>query len=259
MIPKIIGPLTGLTILVTRPAPQAAALCAEIARRGGSAVAFPAIAIEPLTCEAPQPATAHDLVVFVSVNAVAHGAHLVTKGPATRIAAIGKATAAALAERELPADIVPVAGFTSEDLLAHPDLALSSSARVLIVRGEGGRELLHETFLARGMAVQSLAVYRRVCPLVDEAARAQLETAWAEGGIDAVTVTSNETLANLSAMLTERGRELLRSTPLVVPSRRIMDAALQAGLHADVIVAGGADDASTIGAIALWHARARAS
>lgn len=257
MIPKIIPPLTGLTVLVTRPAPQAAVLCEEIARRGGTALAFPAIAIEPLTPDTALQTPVHDLVVFVSVNAVAHGAHLVTKDVTTRIAAIGKATAAALADRQLPADIVPAAGFTSEDLLTHPDLALSSTARILIVRGEGGRELMHETFAAQGMAVESMTVYRRVQPPIDEAKRAQLEAMWAEDGIDVVTVTSIETLVNLSAMLSERGRELLRSTPLVVPSRRIMDAALQAGLHADVLVAGGADDASMIGTLAAWHGRAR--
>ena len=137
MIPKIIPPLTDLTVLVTRPASQAATLCSLIEAQGGSAVAFPAIRIEPLVAAA---ADVVDLAVFVSVNAVAHGAHLIQKNPATRIAAIGRATAAALAAADLPASIVPAAGFDSETLLADPGLALASGSRVLIIHGDGGRE-----------------------------------------------------------------------------------------------------------------------
>ena len=147
VIPKVLPPLTDLTVLVTRPAAQCAVLCEEIVRQGGNAIAFPAVAIEPLAVQATVASVDYDLIVFVSVNAVEHGARHVTKGARTRIAAIGRATAAALAAAELAADIVPEAGFTSEALLAHPELQLTSGARVLIVRGAGGRELLKETFV----------------------------------------------------------------------------------------------------------------
>lgn len=255
MIPKVIPPLTGLTVLVTRPATQAVSLCEQIEARGGVAIGFPAIEIEPL---AALDAVAHDLVVFVSVNAVAHGVHCIQKGPTTRIAAIGKATAAALAQAQLPADLVPEAGFNSEALLAHPDLALSSGARVLIVHGAGGRELLRETFVAHGMTVETREVYRRVRPAVDEARRAEIEARWSDEGIDVVTLTSIETLHNLLAMLSEHGRELLRDTLLLVASKRIKDAAEAAGLRGSAILASGADDASMLGALAQWRTRAKA-
>jgi len=195
----------------------------------------------------------------VSVNAVAHGVRWIETGPTTRVAAIGKATAAALAQTSLPADIVPEAGFNSEALLAHPDLALASGARVLIVRGAGGRELLQESFAARGLIVETREVYQRVRPVVDEAIRNALEERWASEGIDVVTATSIETLHNLIEMLSERGRRLLRETALLVASRRIGEAAAQAGLNGTVIVANGADDASMIGALARWRTRARGS
>ncbi|HKS55227.1 MAG TPA: uroporphyrinogen-III synthase [Steroidobacteraceae bacterium] len=258
MIPKIVPPLTDLTVLVTRPAPQCAVLCEEIVRQGGSAIPFPAVEIEPIAMGAVAAPVDLDLIVFVSVNAVEHGAARVSKGERTRIAAIGRATAAALAAAELAADIVPDAGFTSEALLAHPQLQLASGARVLIVRGEGGRELLKETFVAQGMAVETLEVYRRMRPQVDAARVAEVEARWSDEGIDVVTVTSIETLENLQAMLTERGRQLLSSTTLLVPSRRIVAAAVGAGLRNDAIVAPGADDASMIGALAQWRMRARA-
>ena len=259
MIPKVVPPLTGLTVLVTRPAAQCAMLCAEIEGQGGSAIAFPAVEIEPVAVQAAAVAAAdYDLVVFVSVNAVEHGAQQVIKSARTRIAAIGRATAAALAAAELAADIVPEAGFNSEALLAHPELQLTSGARVLIVRGEGGRELLRDTFAEHGMVVETREVYRRVRPNVDAAKVAEVEARWSDEGIDVVTATSIETLQNLQALLTEQGRQLLSSTALLVPSRRIVAAAVSAGLRGDAIVAAGADDASMIGALAQWRMRARA-
>lgn len=256
MIPKVMPPLAELTVLVTRPASQAAGLCEQIQRHGAAAIAFPAVEIAPVTAEA---ARGHDLIVFVSINAVAHGAHLIEKGPTTRIAAIGKATAAALKETSLPADIVPEAGFNSEALLAHPDLTLSDGAKVLIVRGSGGRELMQETFAARGFVVETRDVYQRIRPSIDDATRDALETRWQNEGIDVVTATSIETLNNLLGMLSERGRALLRETTLLVASRRIAEAARAAGLNGTLIVANGADDASMIGALAQWRTRARAA
>jgi uroporphyrinogen-III synthase len=254
VIPKVMPPLAELTVLVTRPAAQAASLCEQITQRGGTAIAFPSVEIEAVAATA---ASGHDLVVFVSVNAVAHGVHLIEKGPTTRVAAIGKATAAALAQTSLPADIIPEGSFNSEALLAHPDLTLASGARVLIVRGAGGRELLQETFAARGLIVETREVYQRVKPVVDDAVRNALEQRWVNEGIDVVTATSIETLHNLLEMLSERGRQLLRETPLLVASRRIAEAAAASGLKGTVIVANGADDASMIGALARWRTRAR--
>jgi uroporphyrinogen-III synthase len=234
-------------------------LCAQIEGQGGSAIAFPAVEIEPVAVQAAAVAAAdYDLVVFVSVNAVEHGAQQVIKSARTRIAAIGRATAAALAAAELAADIVPEAGFNSEALLAHPELQLTSGARVLIVRGEGGRELLRDTFAEHGMVVETREVYRRVRPNVDAAKVAEVEARWSDEGIDVVTATSIETLQNLQALLTEHGRQLLSGTALLVPSRRIVAAAVSAGLRGEAIVAAGADDASMIGALAQWRMRARA-
>lgn len=254
MIPLVIPPLTGLSVLVTRPAAQALTLAASIEQCGGTALSFPAICIAPIEVRA---AAEHDLVVFVSVNAVAHGARCIEKRPGTRIAAIGKATASALSEAGLAVDLVPESGFNSEALLAHPELDLARSSRVLIVRGAGGRELLQETFAARGCTVSTLEVYERTLPTVDAAHRNAVEASWADGGVDVVTATSVETLQNLWALLSERGRELLRNTPLLAASKRIAAAAEEMRLNGELVLAGGADDASLIGTLAYWHGRAR--
>jgi uroporphyrinogen-III synthase len=247
-------PLSGLSVLVTRPQPQSEVLADRIRALGGEAFVLPAIQIKPI---AATPAGTYDLIVFVSVNAVEHGARLVVRGETTRVAAIGKTTAAALAAIDIAVDIVPDRGFTSEALLAHPQLTLQPGSRVLIVRGAGGRELLQQTFTTCGFGVETLDVYERVLPVIDASIRAELDARWVAGEIHAVTATSVETLANLKLLLTERSVELLRTTALIVPSPRVCEAAAEMGLTGECIVAAGADDSSIIGALSLWHARAR--
>lgn len=254
MIPKVIPPCTGLTVLVTRPAAQAESLCAHIEAAGATALRFPAIAIEPTACARAEP---FDLAVFVSVNAVAHGRHLLPSDGSSRVAAIGSATAAALREAGVRVDFVPQAEATSESLLSLPELMAGGIERVLIVRGAGGRELMRQTFEARGLQVQTREVYRRVRPTVEDTLRDSIEAHWLDPGIDVVTATSVETLRNLDAMLTECGRNLLRRSALLVASRRIWEAALQIGAGSEGIVAGGADDVSMMRALARWCARAR--
>jgi uroporphyrinogen-III synthase len=254
VIPRIIPPLTGLSILVTRPLPQAQALATSIANFGGEPIVFPAIAIEALSAAVPEP---HELIIFVSVNAVEHGATLVQRTAGMRIAAIGKATAAALAAANCPADIVPEASFTSEALLALPALQVATGQRALIVRGEGGRETLRETLTAQGLIVSTLEVYRRVRPLISQNAIEALEQRWSEDGIDAVTATSIATFTNLIEMLSDRGRELLNKTPLVAPTRRIVDAAMALGWNAEALLTVSADDAAILGTLARWQTRAR--
>jgi uroporphyrinogen-III synthase len=255
VIPYIVRPLTGLTVLVTRPQPQANELAAGIVRFGGEPIVFPTIAIEPI--EAVQNPETHDLVIFVSVHAVEHGARLIHETPTTRIAAIGKATAAALSALNLPADIVPDAGFTSESLLAHPDLQVTPGQRALIVRGAGGRDLLRDSLSERGLIVNTLEVYRRVQPNIAPETVTELHSRWIEHGVDVITATSLETFQNLTEMISDQTRTLLRKTSLVAPSQRIIDAARETGWNADGLVTGGADDASILGTIARWRARAR--
>lgn len=256
LIPKVIRPLTGLSVLVTRPVPQGELLCAAIRQLGGAALSFPTLEIEQLTACVSE---SYDLAIFVSVNAVQHGLALFAAQPNLRLAAIGRATAAALKQAGRPPHVVPEADFNSEALLAHPDLLNGEMRRAVIVRGEGGRELLHETLSDRGIEVHSCDVYRRVLPRVDPSALDALAQLWAEESIDAVTVTSIETLQNLWSLLPAELRTRLRSTPLLVASGRIAQAARELGLSGSFIDAHGADDASMLGALANWHSRGRAS
>jgi uroporphyrinogen-III synthase len=135
----------------------------------------------------------------------------------------------------------------SEALLALPQLQEVAGKRVVIVRGVGGRALLADTLAARGAVVHFMECYRRVRPQADAA---PLLARWQAGRIDAVTVTSAETLHNLAALLGEAGASLLAATPLFAPHEKIAEAARRFGIAHVIATPGG--DAGLVDGLINW-------
>jgi len=248
------GPLAGRTVLVTRPAQQAAALAQAIRAAGGEAFEFPALAIEAVPVEAltvplTQLAEA-DMAIFISPNAAQFGMTAIRASgclpPSTAVFAVGPGTARALQAQGVSAIITPD-GQDSEALLALPQLTELAGKRVVIVRGVGGRALLADTLVARGAQVAFLECYRRVQPQADAA---PLLACWQTGGIDAVTVTSAETLHNLATLLGETGAPLLLRTPLFAPHEKIAEAARRFGIAHVIATPGG--DAGLVDGLINW-------
>ena len=226
--------LQGLSVLVTRPAEQADALCELIEKAHGRPVRFPALEILPpadagAATDLLQRAAEADLLIFVSANAVRRAFPLLPDVlPAgLAIAAVGRATARALEEVGLEPTLVPTQRFDSEGLLSLPGLQQMAGKRVLIVRGEGGRELLRQALEERGAEVAYAEVYRRRCA---SRSTANLAASW-DRLVQAVTVTSVEILDCLWNLLDASGRERLRLTPLVVLSERIAARASELGCN----------------------------
>ena len=243
--------LSGRTVLVTRPAHQAAALVRTIQSAGGEAFVFPALEIEAVPVPDLSAALARlavaDIVIFISPNAAQFGMAAIRVLPAAiRIFAVGPGTARALQMQGVGGVVTPD-GQDSEALLALPQLQDVKDKRVVIVRGVGGRPLLAESLAARGAAVHYLECYRRVRPTADAA---PLRARWQAGGIDAVTVTSAETLHNLAALLGESGAPLLAATPLFAPHEKIAEAARRFGIARVIATPGG--DAGLVEGLINW-------
>ena len=246
--------LAGRTVLVTRPVPQAAALAQAIEEAGGAAFVFPALAIEALPADALATSLMElrdaDIAIFISPNAAQFGmATIHAEGglpAAVEVFAVGPGTARALQAQGVSGVVTPD-GQDSEALLALPQLQAVAGKRVVIVRGVGGRTLLADTLAARGAEVHFMECYRRVRPQADAA---PLLARWQAGGIDAVTVTSAETLDNLSVLLGEAGRPLLLHTPLFAPHEKIADAARRFGIAHVVATPGG--DAGLVEGLINW-------
>jgi uroporphyrinogen-III synthase len=249
--------LRGVTVLVTRPQGLGEDLVQAIESRGGEAILMPSISIEPVqpdTSELAELATlpAGGLVIFASRNAVAWGARYLPQ-PRPRVAAIGPSTANALAELGLTPDVRP-AGYTTEDMLAQPEFENLSGVRVFIIRGEGGRAALAAGLKERGARVRYLDVYRRVQAPLDPDRRQFILERWDAGEIHIFTATSGDIFHNLCGMLGAEGEALIRRTPLVTVSERVLQIAQDWGHAAERILAGGPDDLSLAEAIARWHA-----
>ena len=242
--------LRGVGVLVTRPAAQAAALIEAIELEGGRAIRFPVLQIEaraPRAIEAdlaalPEP----DIVIFASPNAVEHGlafAADVTTG------AIGPATASALQAGGRHVDICPADGYDSESLLAEALLENVSDKDVLIVRGNSGRKLLAEGLVERGATVNYLSVYDRKLAVIDPRILSEVESAWRDREIDAVTVMSVESLQNLITLLPEWCGKEMASMPLVTPAARVIKKALDLYPSSQPILASGPDADMMVAAI----------
>jgi uroporphyrinogen-III synthase len=224
-------PLKGKSIVVTRPAHQADAFARLIKEAGGRPIVFPAIEIRDV--KDPWAVTRlidrldhFDLAIFVSPNAVERAMKVISgrrKFPRRlQVATVGGASVRALERFGITGVVAPQGRYDSESLLELPELAAVKGRRVVIFRGEGGRELLGETLRERGATVEYAECYRRVRPELDPAPLLQ---AWSGKGIDAITVTSSEGLRNFADMIGPTGRERLLGTPLFVPHPRIAEAA----------------------------------
>ncbi len=222
--------LRGLGVLITRPEHQAGELKAAIEALDGATVALPVLRISNRPPDAlqaeidaqPQP----DIVVFVSANAVRAG-YAAFADRNARVAAIGPATAAAISAAGGTVDLIPDRGFESADLLQLADLKEVAGKSISIVRGQSGRELLAETLRHRGANVNYVSAYRRETRIPDRTETEHVERLWRDGGIDAVVVMSVATLDALLEVLPDSTRTLLRKTPLVAPSERVIQTALE--------------------------------
>lgn len=245
--------LSACSILVTRPQEQAESLCQMIEAVGGHAIRFPVIAIMPAKDVAGiqqliQRLADFDLAIFISANAVRFAMQQfpLQRPPDLKFAAIGKATASALAEYGVSVEISPDAAFNSESLLSMAPMQDLAGKKIILFKGEGGRQLLADTLIKRGAIVSEANVYRRTIPDVDSE---PLIHAWSNGEVNVVTVTSQEGLYNLDTMLGSKGQSLLQQTPMVVISERMLEVTSELGIHSPVIVAKHASDEAIVAAI----------
>lgn len=242
--------LHGITVLVTRPPARAVELIEAIRGAGGRVIAFPVIEIVPRNQTAVANDAASlpnaDIVIYVSQHAVEYGIPYVGKA---LIGVIGPATAAAVSAAGHTVDIAAEIGYDSESLLAQPALKDVAGKHIRVVRGDGGRELLADTLQQRGAAVSYLSVYERSRPAVSPELLAEVETAWRDGDIDAITVMSVETLENLTSSLPEQCAQQLSRTRLVTPAARVIKEVLDRYPGSKPILASGPQTADMLEAI----------
>lgn len=226
--------MTGWRLLLTRPAEDCVALAETLAGQGIFSSCLPLLDIVPLPVSAK---IRQAIAQLPSCNAV-----IVVSKPAARIAldlldgspsltmpwfSVGAATAQILRDYGLDVSF-PADGDDSEALLQLPRLRAAVSqpgAQVLILRGEGGRELLAERLRELGASVEYLELYRRDLPAYppNELSR-RIEAERLNG----LVVSSGQGFEHLRQMAGDAWPTIAQ-LPLFVPSPRVAELAGAAG------------------------------
>ncbi len=231
-------PLIGKRIGITRPVEQAATVIAQCLELGAQPVLLPTIQILPPADWNQVDAMLErlnefDWLIFTSVNGV-HGllrrlweaGHDLRRLATIKVAVIGTATAAALNDYHLRADLVPDS-FRAEALAE----ALSphvSGKRILWARASRGRDVLPSKLETAGARVEQLVVYQNVD--VDALPAAELHRI-ENGNLDWIGLSSPSIARSLKSLLTPAALAAIgQSVQLASISPVTTEAAKEVGL-----------------------------
>jgi uroporphyrinogen III methyltransferase/synthase len=200
--------LAGRTVVVTRPRDQATGLVDELTAAGARVLLVPVTEqVDPedggqALADAAKRASTYDWLAFTSANAVRRFVPLLRDGRdlgRARLAAVGRATAGALAGYHLTADLVPSRAEAAA--LADALGEAPPSGRVLFPAAAGARETLPEVLRERGWQVDQVSAYRTVV------APAPPPPVWAElAGADAITFSAPSAVAAYVGLRDAGGR-----------------------------------------------------
>ncbi|MEX5683999.1 uroporphyrinogen-III synthase [Pseudomonas silesiensis] len=228
--------MTGWRLLLTRPPDESAALSDALAQVGIFSSSLPLLEIEAIPVSDTMREVIQDLERYCAVIVVSkpaariavdllgqYGAH----PPGLQWFSVGAATAQIFEAHGVDVSF-PVEGDDSEALLELPRLREAiarTDPRVLIMRGEGGRELLAERLRELGASVEYLELYRRKLPHYPPAALPERIRAERLNGL---VVSSGQGFEHLRQLAGDAWPPLAR-LPLFVPSPRVAELARAAG------------------------------
>ncbi len=246
-------------LLLTRPEQECAVQAQQLAEHGIVSHCLPLLAIEPLDETPEQRSLMLDLdryqaVIVVSKPAARQGLERLDRyWPQPPFEqhwfTVGAATGQLLADYGLRVHW-PARGDDSEALLAHAALAAALAVpepRALIIKGEGGRELLAESLRGQGVKVDTLEVYRRRRPDYPLGTLSRLVE---QEHLDGLVVSSGQGLESLCEQAGTAWPDL-RRLPLFVPSPRVAEMARALGA-CDVVDCRGAGTSALLAALRAY-------
>ena len=245
-------------VLITRPEHQNARIMEMLQQQRFIPLSFPTIAIRasdetPFLRQLNEHIRDYDIALFVSRNAVDYAFRHVAPADLPdqlQLGVIGKGTLMALRAQGLESGLIPTGSYNSEGLLASETLNNISGKRVIIFRGQEGRNLLGETLSQRGASVDHVEVYRRELPNIGKQDFEQL----CRDGFPAIAVfTSSEGLENCFHLLNDSQAEKMRRIDWLLISERMGETARNLRHNAGIIIAHSASDEGILSALLEWR------
>ncbi len=234
--------LSGKTILLARAPRQTAGLRNLLNNLGAHCESLPLFTISAIRAQPAYSLENYNGLIYTSRNAVIHGPK---PAPASSTClAVGPGTADELMSCGVGQVIVPE-DTRSEGLLSLSELQDVWQQRWLIVKGRGGRDIIRRELVKRGANVETVAVYERIPIPLDQS---MIEASISQ--TDAIIFFSGEGLQRLVEVCPGTLRKRLFSTPLVVPSVRVVKMAKDIGFNHQVCPAGRMSDNGLVTAVA---------
>ena len=234
-------PLLGRRVLVTRTRNQAGVLSRRLGDLGALPIEIPTIEVIPAPDSTGLDAAIRDIssfdwIVFASANVVRavrnrlKSARLDSRALyGVRSAVIGPATAVALAEIGIDADLVPETA-TSQGLTVALASTGISGSRILLPRADIATGQLPKMLETHGAIVSQVTAYSTVIPSASRESATQAISA----GVDVATFTSSSTVRNLLRIL-EDGARSLDGTAIACIGPVTASTASRFGLNVDIV------------------------
>jgi uroporphyrinogen III methyltransferase / synthase len=237
------GPLTGKRLLITRPAHQAQDFVDAARKRGVESIVASTIVIAPPDDPHPAHKAIDELhtyrwIVFTSQNGVDAFFDRVRSLDedarylsSVKVAAIGIKTVTRLHQYGIRADLVPSV-FVSEAIARALIEATKTGDRILIFRAQEGRDVLPEVLEGAGRQAHVVAAYKTIVDADPEFGRKVARA-------DVITFTSASTVHGFVKLLGHDSAAFNAARDKVIAciGPITAEAALNAGLHVDVVAA----------------------
>jgi len=237
-----------LNVLITRPEKSGRELAESLLKLGIATTCQPMFDYQKSTDTEQIPRllqTLHQpIVIFVSVAAAEFAEQLypLAQWQSAKTIAVGKATKTVL--NKLAVEATCPEQQDSEGILSLPELSKITNQDIVIVRGDGGRELLAESLQQRGADVHYIESYQRIWRTLDK----KISLQWRTQQINCIVITSNALLESVVHLLDKSDDYWQSSCLWVVASKRIADNAKKLKLQ-NVVNANGANERAIAAAL----------
>ncbi|MDV6327850.1 uroporphyrinogen-III synthase [Idiomarina sp. Sol25] len=243
-----VNPVTHKAVLLLRPGRSPDDFTQQLRETGRKCFVHSFIEIEPLPVNKEQLTQVKqkhwDGIVIVSKNAAHYASEAGFTGVPSKYYAVGPGTASFACKHLSTAVSCPTFIHQSEGLLKLSELQKLQQQNWLIIRGEGGRELLADAIRARGASVDYWEVYRRKQLTLNDP---ELIQQWIRS-VGTIVVTSAEQLGYFLSSMPSSAQSWLDSCQWIVPSHRLKGL-IPFGQSDNIKVTGSAADAILMNAL----------